>query len=366
MSVTVAPGQPPHLPDLASCTTNSFLNAYELLNAKVPLVRGTPWSAERPLCSNWIRRRKLKWGLAVAAALWIMSSTLRPMSDPKPTIMTVSRYAKHLEQSVAARGKLNVGLALSEGGYRAAVFHSGVVDALEHFDIVPTHLSSVSGGSIFASYYASGGDPDRFRQLVVDGRFRLRRRMSYADEAIGAVLSLVPALSLGKSRLDVQGDVLNEAFLGKRTMADFGGKDGPKWIIATTDLLRGWAVGFGNDGEVFIQPALRAGERLPFSNATARPSQDRGCFAKTERRGESPSAAQFVAASGAFPVAFNAFRYGRFLLADGGVADNTALGLLLTAHGMSVGPRVNVICDWSARELSQSIGGDDETPRPAW
>ncbi len=48
-----------------------------------------------------------------------------------------------------------IGLALSGGGFRAAIFHLGVIRRLEELDIMPQVrvVSAVSGGSIIAAYY---------------------------------------------------------------------------------------------------------------------------------------------------------------------------------------------------------------------
>ena len=51
---------------------------------------------------------------------------------------------------------VRVGIALSGGGYRAALMHAGVLHALEEMHVHPTHLSTVSGGSIIGAFYAHG------------------------------------------------------------------------------------------------------------------------------------------------------------------------------------------------------------------
>ena len=46
------------------------------------------------------------------------------------------------------------GLALSGGGFRASLYHLGVVRFLRDAGILPriTHITSVSGGSVFAAH----------------------------------------------------------------------------------------------------------------------------------------------------------------------------------------------------------------------
>ncbi len=49
-----------------------------------------------------------------------------------------------------------IGLALSGGGFRASLYHLGLVRFLRDAKILPnvTHITSVSGGSIFAAHLA--------------------------------------------------------------------------------------------------------------------------------------------------------------------------------------------------------------------
>src|SRR5579871_1326316 len=51
----------------------------------------------------------------------------------------------------------SIGLSLSGGGFRAALFHLGALRRLHEFGIVPrlTTISSVSGGSILNGFLAS-------------------------------------------------------------------------------------------------------------------------------------------------------------------------------------------------------------------
>src|SRR3954454_1784760 len=53
-----------------------------------------------------------------------------------------------------------LGLALSGGGFRASLYHLGLVRFLRDAEILPrvTHISSVSGGSIFAAHLVLNWD----------------------------------------------------------------------------------------------------------------------------------------------------------------------------------------------------------------
>ena len=71
-----------------------------------------------------------------------------------------------------------LGLALSGGGFRATLYHLGVVRFLRDAGILPkiTHITSVSGGSILGAHLVLNwerysGSPDDFERLV-DFRYR--------------------------------------------------------------------------------------------------------------------------------------------------------------------------------------------------
>src|SRR5258708_2399142 len=53
-----------------------------------------------------------------------------------------------------------IGLALSGGGFRASLYHLGLVRFLRDAGILPrvTHITSVSGGSVVAAHLALNGD----------------------------------------------------------------------------------------------------------------------------------------------------------------------------------------------------------------
>ena len=67
---------------------------------------------------------------------------------------------------------LRIGLALSGGGFRASIFHLGVIRRLEELGIMKcVHvISAVSGDSIVAAYY------------VIEMKKRLRRRRAELGE----------------------------------------------------------------------------------------------------------------------------------------------------------------------------------------
>ena len=88
-----------------------------------------------------------------------------------------------------------VGLCLSGGGYRAMLFHTGLLIRLNEAAILPTidRVSAVSGGSIAAGVLAAnwenlvvdGGVARNFDELVVNPL----RRVANSRIDVGAVLS---------------------------------------------------------------------------------------------------------------------------------------------------------------------------------
>jgi predicted acylesterase/phospholipase RssA len=332
--------------------------------ALLPFIRG--WvPAVRPLFANWTFRQQVVRSIQYAVVAWIAISVVNRISRGNPITLDAARYRTVVESSGLHQ---SVGLALSGGGYRAAIYHAGVASALEHFALPPTHLSSVSGGSIFAGFYAMGGDPNEFPLLVKQKRFDLLRRVTYADEAIAVLPSFVLRHWPLGSRTQAQARLLNDVFMKNVRIGDLP-SGGPKWIICATDLFHGWGVGIFEEG-IIIHPLLRASERLPFKNAASESGFDRPILLRETERARSAPVAGMMAASGAFPMAFDALRVNRFgvplLLSDGGVSDNTGLALLLDAHLLSTAPSARSIPDSELEELAAIFGAARGKPLGGW
>src|SRR5206468_11344036 len=88
-----------------------------------------------------------------------------------------------------------IGLALSGGGFRATLYHLGLVRFLRDAGILPqvSHITSVSGGSILAAHLLLNwdrynGSPDEFEAVAaeflsfvrMDVRNRILRRYPFA------------------------------------------------------------------------------------------------------------------------------------------------------------------------------------------
>jgi predicted acylesterase/phospholipase RssA len=264
----------------------------------------------------------------------------------------------------AKDGSPRIAYALSGGGYRAALFHAGVIEQLTEAGIHPSVISSVSGGSIIAAAVQSGMSPREFVSLVSSGSMNLTRELANVDRVAELIASipfpgtrapLVPGLHY--SRLTAQSDLINREITHGNTMRRVS--EGPQpiaWIIGTTDLLSDSALGITARGLITIgiePPEQRLtklatnewGSMSALEPAGFRPCQLRVPLADFKR--ELPRASttrpflvsDAVAASGAFPVAFNVFDAiedcgsgGAFdkrrLLADGGLVDNFGIRVL--------------------------------------
>lgn len=220
-------------------------------------------------------------------------------------------------------GGLRVGLALSGGGYRAALVHAGVLQELAESKVPVTNIVSVSGGSIIGAFVSRGGDPADFVEAVKSGRFRFNRELL---SAFALPRWLLPFGSF--SRRDVQASIVRRVLLDGAKPAS---GPGPALMIATTDLRRGLSIGSTDEGFMVAGPTTA---RF-FRNHDAMVLEGLDDLATN------------VAASGAFPGAFPALETSAqftvvgepldrssdvatlpLALADGGVRDNLGLRLL--------------------------------------
>lgn len=287
-------------------------------------------------------------GWCAVSALSVVRSAALPVDSNRfaqigPATSIIQEHAQRWE------GR-RVGVALSGGGYRAALFHSGSLHALETLGIRPRVLSTVSGGSIIGAYYAVGGDPVDFKEAVAKGRFNLKRemlllhnaaRLPFPMRAPYIDVTLAPFYSF--SRADVQANMLRSALYHGRESWRLPDAAQPRLVIAATELAYGMQLGLIPDGIVTVSL-----------------DRDRRVYrgSKFESSAELDLADR-VAISGAFPLAFpgrplevkvipcTATGQGRrsLLLADGGIADNSGLDLLQAVNFLA-GPTTECTLDF--------------------
>jgi predicted acylesterase/phospholipase RssA len=276
-------------------------------------------------------------GAWIGVTIAVVARTTALPIDPK-------RFASiDIQHSIAPpdlrhQADLHFGVALSGGGFRAALFHAGTLHALETLGIKPTVMSTVSGGSIIGAYYANGGDPVVFKDAVASGRFNLIRQLLLAHNALrlmapmklpGVDFALIPFYRY--TRLDAQREMLQTLLFGGRTQWKAPEFEQPELMMATTDLTYGLAIGFLRDG--ILVRSLGGADAHVYRGSAYVPKQ-----AMELPRG--------VATSGAFPIAFpsqefnvQVIPYGssgtlvrKLRLADGGIADNLGIALLRDAR----------------------------------
>jgi predicted acylesterase/phospholipase RssA len=292
----------------------------------------------------------LSWVFISAADLWAGRS---PLYEPRPAVTAADAPAK-----LPAR----VAVALSGGGYRAALFHAGVLSELERLGVRPQAVSSVSGGSIIGSFYAVGGRPEEFLAAVKAGRFNLKREF----------VNLANVWRF--SRSGVQANLLDRLFLGGVRHADSARAGLPELMICTTDVAAGELVGVTPRG-VVVQRITPAAARSAFVNPAGAGlgAPPPPWFTESSHAGlpGDRRLAELVAASGAFPAALNPLRVEKeyvispertdtrtYVLSDGGVGDNLGSVLAYAA---------NHLAQFAARARAQGgRGGGAEMAAAEW
>jgi predicted acylesterase/phospholipase RssA len=288
-------------------------------------------------------RLQLKSGGIFILTTWLLWSTGDALWPPPAARLQPSRFTG-LRQSSAYKDK-RVGIALSGGGYRAALVQAGILAGLEKLQMPVTNISSVSGGSIIAAFYAAGGTPEEFLLAMQQQKSRIFRDVVDVQNFARLILSVrIPGTRVRLfpfydfSRTDLESEVLDRLFLRGKKFSDLK-DDEPKLMICVTDLYSGRAVGLSQDwtltrfllhppGEQSFpntQELYAGGQRMEAASNFGPPG------ARTQKL------SQLVAASGAFPLAFPPVRFtgsgplSSFLMADGGVTDNSGMTLLLEA-----------------------------------
>jgi uncharacterized repeat protein (TIGR01451 family) len=285
--------------------------------------------------------------LVATAIFWLLSSAFDYYLDyrQQPLALKTERFQQLRSKSPWPNSR--VGLALSGGGYRAAVMHAGVLDQLEHMGLTPTHISTVSGGSIIGGFYSLGGEPKDLLTAVRENRFHLKRRILDFPNPIHLMLKMPIPFTEVKlnplstySRLDVQSRLLDHLLFAKKSLENTGNNGRPQLMVCATDLLHNTQIGIFKGGLIRrlasppdIRDDFANGGRLGEADLV-RASKEQ-CFQR-ERL------SRLVAGSGAFPGAFDGLSVNcpiapgseieeNLLLVDGGIMDNSGATLLADA-----------------------------------
>ena len=173
-----------------------------------------------------------------------------------------------------------VALCLSGGGYRAMIFHVGVLWRLNEAGLLPrlTRISSVSGGSVTAAYlglkwgeldFDNRGVAQAFKSAFVAGI----RRMARKRVDIGAGLR---GLFGRGSIADKVADAYREHLFDEATLQALPDPVGnPRFVINATNVqsgalwrfsrpyMRDWRVGEVKDPEISLAIAVAASSAFP-------------------------------------------------------------------------------------------------------
>ena len=152
-------------------------------------------------------------------------------------------------KTAGKKTKLNIGLALSGGGFRATLFHLGLIRFLRDAGLLTsiTHLASVSGGSVMAAHliyrwgeYTSDDDATFEKaaaELIAftqqDVRGKIVRRLPLL-----VLAGLIPKVKLGRTDLLEQ---FYDRFYGYTTLHELRSRNptAPALHILTTNFSAG-------------------------------------------------------------------------------------------------------------------------------
>ena len=214
-----------------------------------------------------------------------------------------------------------IGLCISGGGYRAALFHLGALRRLNELGVLSRvdTIVSVSGGSILAAQIAghvaespgTWGEPGEPIQDFDEGIAKPMRELASRDIRTGSILEIVKPWNWFRHNVQID-DVVDELSKGpaKAKLADLPGP--PRFVVCTTNL------------------AFR--EQFTFDTGTG--------LLGGSSSGHGPlgdwTIARACAASSCFPVAFDAMRV-KVQLTSAGDYDGSDRDKLLAATDLSDG-----------------------------
>src|SRR3954468_14808507 len=158
-----------------------------------------------------------------------------------------------------------IGLALSGGGFRASLYHLGLVRFLRDGGILPRifHITSVSGGSIFAVHLVLNwdrynGSPGEFdaaaSEFLAFMRLDVRNRIARRFLLALPVRAARRLLGLSNRKLTRTGllEYYYERFLYGDTCL-FELPEKPALYILSTNLSEGCLCSFGRDGLMMMR-----------------------------------------------------------------------------------------------------------------
>ena len=123
---------------MANQDNGTYNDTTDVRRAYVRHWLGSADSPQRKRLRDWLAGKNI----SRSEALWMESASVEELNDA-------------IEYFAIPKPKRKIGLALSGGGFRASIFHLGVIRRLEELGIMKDVdvISTVSGGSIVGAYY---------------------------------------------------------------------------------------------------------------------------------------------------------------------------------------------------------------------
>ncbi|MDF0642692.1 MAG: patatin-like phospholipase family protein [Nitrospira sp.] len=235
-----------------------------------------------------------------------------------------------------------IGLAISGGGSRAAVFGAAVMKELERLGILQQIdvLSAVSGGALPAAYYALDG----YKDIDFSNGVLQRMGQDFQGEVLGRWLSppnLFRYWFTETTKADTVVSVLDEELFHGATYADLN-PDRPTLLLNSTNALTGEPFVISDESFAGLEPSLAS---FSVARAVYMSAAYPGLFDAVALRGKSGAAG---ASAGPAVLAY-----------DGGPVDNLGVKTLVTMLNRAV-ERESLGTQFSEGCLLISV---DATPR---
>lgn len=296
-----------------------------------------------------------KWTLGFIGLflIWLVFASFNLISGPDRTegrdkqqsnSTTPLNLTTHYVERDGSQGEALVGIAISGGGSRAANFAASVMAELDRMGLLRkvTAISSVSGGSVAASYFVVKSQEPQYQDrdaFWAKAKQTLSQNFR-SDWAIRTFLThkLFETGFTGTTRTDVMADIFDEAFLRKATFKNVANKS-PALIIDATVI--------NDQPDRLVNPNCvnrgNLAQRLRWESISFTDDFFHHCLNASSDKFPISTA---VAASAAFPGLFNSVSLKRFNgtskepdfvhLIDGGPSDNLGmdgiLGLLVSPY----------------------------------
>ena len=279
-----------------------------------------------PLFLGWISA-SLAWTYIPNRIVLNPAAEQSIQGKSKTCLSSINEFKKSKSPWYINGEPIRVAIALSGGGYRAALTHAGLLAALNDQGIPVSVLTTVSGGSIVGSACALGISPRAFAKGLANKKPGLANDLLHIGGVFKLVLSEYVTYRNFYSGLktppflfhttDIYSGHFKKVFFGNKKLADL--RKSPELIINATDVESQDA---STAREIFYKNAFPEG----FDNGK---DLDQETFL-----------ADLVAASGAFPGPFQPKRLSwaerasnpktpsnvkERLFTDGGVTENLGL-----------------------------------------